>query len=273
MAGNEWFSTGFSKAHEFTDSARYEFGNNRDSRFYLKAPEEGKSLQTKVVIFLDDFSWQLSRDGNTLPVIPFCYNEHLVQPNGVWDNRLFLTCLKGVSTCLPCEHSFKRNFMGAMTILEVTPFKDQRTGENRTVPRKLLMIGVPKALRILETKKEKKGNLRGWKYSVVRHGKMDPRIGSDFEPEEHIEDVREYLKKMKCPDTFNLDPYGFTAQQAFDFYLNLFSPMPQAQQEKLFSSSSPTDGLAFKERSPAGGAHTPGASATSAGGEEETIKY
>lgn len=275
MAG-EWFSTGFDKARELADSrGKYEFGNNRESRFFLKAPEPGKPGPTKEVIFLDDFTWQLSRNGNSLPVIPFCYNEHIIQPNGMWENRLFLTCTKGVSPCAPCDHTFRGNFMGAMTVLEVTPFKDPKTGETRVVPRKLLMIGVPKGLKILETKKEKKGNLRGWRYSVTRHAQMDPRIGSDFEAEEHIEDVREYVKKLGCPDNFNLDPYGFTAQQAFDFYLKLFAPMPHDQQEKLFSTAAPTDGLAFKERGPVqgGSSSAPAASASGKSGEDETIQY
>jgi hypothetical protein len=97
---------------------------------------------------------------------------------------------------------------------------------------------------------------------------MEARCGSDFEPEEKIEDVRAFLHNLKCRE-LNLDPYGFSADKAFEYYRKLFTPMPPDQQERLFKSGSVEDGSVMREyRKPAEPAVT-GAATDSETGETD----
>jgi hypothetical protein len=259
MSGN-WFSGGFNRAREINEqqqsSGMLEFGNNERSRFWMKP---GNSRQ---IIFLDDFNWTVQLEGNNHPIIPFCRFEHKIEIGGDWRNMLSVTCTKGVSPCKFCDLGYKRLYVGAMTVLDVTKTKDEKTGQMTIRPWKKLFVAVPSALMIIEKKKEKKENLTGWLYSAARHEKKSPKVGNDFEAEEKIEDVRQYLKDLKCQE-LNLDPYGFTADKAFEFYRKIFAPMPLEQQEKIIKSGSAEDGSIMKAyRKPAAGQTPSGASDT-----------
>ena len=243
MSTGNWYSGGFNavKEEQAASSKRFEFGNNEMSRFRVKVGTESK------VIFLDDFSWQVSLDGNQISFIPFGRWEHKAELNEDWKNTIYATCTKGVSPCKFCEAGFKRYYVGSMTVLDCTEYVD-KSGKKVTMPRKRIMPAAPKAMSIIEAKKNKKGNLLGWQYSVTRHENKDPRVGSDFEAELHVEDVREFLKKHgEAGVGINLDPYGFTAEKAFEYYRNFFTPMPFDQQEKLFKSCNVVDGSVLKE--------------------------
>jgi hypothetical protein len=278
MSGGNWFSGGFTRAKELREaqaSGTFDFGNNEKHRFWMK---DGASRQ---VIFLDDFNWQVSIDGNTIPIIPFCRYEHKLELNGDWRNGVYLTCTKGASPCRPCEHQFKRVYFGAMTILDVTPSKDEKTGQMVVRPWKKLMVAPISAMAVIEAKKQKRGNLLGGRYSVARHRKQDPRVGSDFEFEETIADVRAHIKGLVTKE-INLDPYGFSAEKAFEYYRKLFAPMPIEQQERMFNSGSVEDGsvmrpFAKKEDKPASSSPPAESSEASEGGEtdagEDVVPY
>jgi hypothetical protein len=273
---SSWFSGGFAQAKAINDgqgNGSFEFGNNEKSRFWLK---DGQSRQ---IIFLDDFNWSVSMDGNSVPIIPFCRYEHKAELNGDWRNNVYLTCTRGASPCKCCDSGFKRIYVGAMSILDVTPFKDEKTGKMIVRPRKKLLVAVPSALMILQGKKEKKGNLLGWKYSVARHTKKDPKVGSDFEAEEQISDLKEFIKSTGTQQEVNLDPYGFTAEKAFEYYRKLFAPMPADQQERLFNGAV-EDGSVMRQYRKGSNPSSSSSSSSSpsfAGGEddsgEDVIKY
>jgi len=235
MAG-DWFMGGFEQGRVTNDGSGGEFGNNRQSRFWLKVGSEAR------IIFLDDFDWTVERGGHTMPLVPFCRYEYKLDLDGDWANCVYVTCTKTAGIpCKPADLGFRRMFVGAMTILDVTPWKDRDTGEMRVTPRKKLLMAVPSALSIIETKKERKGNLKGWLYTVARHEKRSPRVGDDYEPMEKIDDLKAYLKQYGA-ENMNLDPYGFTAEEAEKFYRDLFAPMPIDEQQRLFSQYQITDG-------------------------------
>jgi hypothetical protein len=266
MSG-QWFSGGFVKAREINESkgaSGFDFGNNEKSRFFV-TPKEPRQI-----IFLDDFDWQVTLEGNKLPIIPFCRHEHKIELGGDWQNCIYVTCTHGVSRCLPCENKFKRPYVGAMTILDVTPYKNDK-GEMAILPRKKLLVAVPSALVLIETKKQRKENLLGWKYNVARHGtSFEPRVGSDFEPEEKIVDVREYVKKLGVP-SMDLSPYGMTAEQSFEYYRKIFEPVPFEQQERMFKSGAVADGAVYRKGGK--GAVVPAKSEDSSGEGEESVPY
>jgi len=261
---DEWFDGGFKRAREVKesqDSGNFEFGNNEKSRFWVGVSDERK------IIFLDDFSWKVDRSGFERDLIPLLYNEHKIDLNthpDSWKNCVYITA-DGNSPSVPAERGFRKVYMGAMTILDVTPYKDKETGEMKISPRKKLFVAVPSALSILEAKKNKKGNLQGWQFSVARHEKRSPRVGNDFEAEKQfsIEELRKEFPSI------NLDPLGFTPEQAYKFYTELLAPMPYENQQKLFSGCTPKDGWDFKGKA-SSPAPTAGASAGAPSKDDDT---
>lgn len=235
---DEWFEGGFKRAREVKesqDSGNYEFGNNEKSRFWVTVGKERK------IIFLDNFEWKVDRGGFESPVVPLLRNEYKVNLNNfpdAWKNCVYITAHPDPNEpSLPRERGFSRVYMGALTVLDVTPFKDD-SGETKMYPRKKLFVAVPSALSVLESKLAKKGNLQGWQFSIARHEKRSPRVGNDFEPEKQfsVEELRKEFPNV------NLDPLGFTAEEAMKFYMELFAPMPYEQQKKLFEGCNPIDG-------------------------------
>lgn len=268
MGNDSWFSGGFKAAKEVTESSnkQFEFGNNEMCRFRTKVGA------TSQVIFLDDFSWQVALDGNQISFIPFGRWEHKAEIGDDWKNNVYATCTKGVSPCKFCDAGFKRYYVGSMTVLDLTQYTNKK-GELITLPRKRIMPAAPKAMAIIEGKKNKKGNLLGWQYSVTRHDNKDPRVGSDFEAENHIEDVRAFLKKFGAEgEKINLDPYGFTAEKAFEYYRVLFTPMPTDQQEKLFKSCNVSDGSVLHDHRKPGASPATAPAKEDAGG-DQVIPY
>ena len=268
MAGT-WFDGGFQRAREVKesqDSGNYEFGNNEKSRFWVSVDDERK------IIFLDDFIWKVDRGGFESDLIPLLYNEYKVDLNthpDSWKNCIYITADPSQPS-VPAERGFRKVYMGAMTILDVTPFKDKETGEMKVVPRKKLLVAVPSALSVLEAKLSKKGNLQGWQFSVARHEKRSPRVGNDFESEKQfsVEELRKEYGDM------NLDPLGFTAEEALKFYQELLAPLPYEQQQKLFTGNNPKDGWDFKGRqSRSAGTAPVGASSGGDDGTEDVITY
>jgi len=266
MSAGSWFSGGFKAAKEATENSNksFEFGNNEMSRFRVKVGT------TSQVIFLDDFGWQITFDGNANSFIPFGRWEHKAELNGDWKNTVYATCTQGVSPCKFCDAGFKRYYVGSMSVLDLTQYTNKQ-GKLVTLPRKRIMPAAPKAMAIIEGKKNKKGNLLGWQYSVTRHDNKDPRVGSDFEAENHVEDVREFLKKFGAEGAaINLDPYGFTAEKAFEYYRTFFAPMPVDQQEKLFKSFNLVDGSVLKKMGTAPAGQAP---AHAGEGGDQVIPY
>lgn len=249
---SSWFSGGFARAKEINEQQAagvLEFGNNEKSRFWIKvgSPRE--------IIFLDDFTWTVEMDGSSVPITPFCRWEHKIEIGGDWRNCVYVTCTRGTAPCKFCDIGYKRVYMGGMSILDVTPYKDD-AGKTVVRPRKRLIIATSKTLALIESKKAKKGNLVGWKYSAARHQEKDPRVGSDYEAETHVEDVRALAKSLGAPE-LNLDPYGFTADKAFEFYRKLFAPMPVELQEKMIKSGNIEDGSIMRKFRDQGGSVQP----------------
>ena len=266
---SSWYSGGFEKSKEIKerqDKGEFEFLNQEKCRFWVSCGQE------REIIFLDDFDWKAEVNGRESVTVPFCRNEFKLDLNNApdsWQDCVYLTDTSGSPhRCKPAELKFKSNFVGAMTVLDVTPVTDRDTGQKIIRPRKKLLMASPSAAAIIETKKNKKGNLKGWKYSVSRHDKTDPRVGSDFEALEHVDDVHAFLKTIGCTP-INLDPYGFTGDKALEFYMDLFKPMPYEDQENLFKTYNVRDGNVFL----AGRVDSGQQSHSGGGASSDTIKY
>jgi len=124
--------------------------------------------------------------------------------------------------------------LGVLSVIDRSPWV--KNGEKVITPRKKLLIAVPNALKIVEAKNEKKGNLRGLRFTVSRHGEKQARIGTDYE--------FEGPEDLKAPmyEGMNLDPYGFDAKATIEYYIKLFDPTPANVIEELYTKYKVTDG-------------------------------
>lgn len=235
MSSISWYSTGFARAREMLDNR-----DKQDKRLYRFWVGVG---ETREVIFLDNFDWIYSMgEDKKIPVVPFGFCEHSLKIDGDWKNPLFVTCSKSMGKCRPCEMKFRSQYVGALTVLDVTPFKDPESGMMVVRPRKKLMVAVPTALLIIEAKKSKRGNLQGCMFSVSRHDQKHPRVGSDFEFEKSC---GEDLQK-EYPD-IDLSPYKFSAKDAMSWYLNVFEPLSYEKVSDIFAKHDVSDGFAFRK--------------------------
>ena len=246
-----WYMGGFDGIPENPSD---EFGNNDRSRFWVRVGEERK------VIFLDDFNWKKEAEGLSRDVVPFGRWEHKINLNGNYRTAMFATCTQGIQPCKFCEAGFRKQYMGAMAVLDVTPFTSRETNEKMVRPRKKLIIAPKQTLKTLEAKKVKRGNLKGLLFSVGRHESKHARCGSDFEFEGQADFAKYDLKEMV------LDPWGFDADKAFALYINLFAPIPYDKQVAALSGGA-TDGLVFRGSTTAVGAGDSGSS------DGESIEY
>lgn len=251
-----WYQTGFDNTPEATQK------NNPDSdelsRFWVGV---GKSRE---IVFLDDFSWRVEMHGQSHPVSPFCLYEHAIQIGDDWRNQKHVTCVRGHSPCKLCEAGYKRSFIGAMTILDITPWQNDK-GETLVTPRRQLLIAPNIAIKTIEAKNSKKGNLKGLHYSVSRHDKKHSRCGSDFEFEEACD--FDHPMFQRDGERMNLEPYGLTAEQALEYYKKLFTPPSYDEIETILKNPAAMDGQQSFGKS------APKASQTNMSTADETIPF
>lgn len=244
-----WFNTGFTPAKDYLAARQ----TKADTlyRFWVRIGEERR------IIFLDDFSSKIKLDdGRETEILPFNVHEHCLKIDGDWKRPLFVTCTQATGNCECCRRGLRTQFVGALTILDITPTVNKETGEKIVKPWKKLMVAVTDALVTLDSKKNKRGgNLQGCVFSVARHDRRHPRVGSDFEFEEKIDDL-----KAKYPD-LDLAPYGYNVMQTLEWYKKIFTPMKKEDVEKTFATRHVEDGFA-KFR--------PGAAPVEGGGSSET---
>jgi len=248
---SNWYSGGF-KEHEKVVAER----SLRKEGGALNMPQvmrrfRVKQAEERRIIFLDDFTNQI----HGTPIVPFCINEHQINKNGDFKDSQHVTCIKGSAPCFLCENSFKRRYVGVLSLLDITPFKDSKTGELRVVPRVCLWAGVADAVLTIRHKKDKRGgNLAGCIFSVTRHGEKSPTVGSDYEFEEKIDDLRSWLEANNwhmqkrfdgSASPIDLGPYGMKTEQALTYYTTLLQPVPYAKLAEMFAQDEFSDGNVY----------------------------
>lgn len=221
-----WFDTGFSKAHK--ETAKDVTNNDKQRRFWV--PKDG----TQSIIFLDNFDWRSEISGENVPVVPFALYEHQVQVDGDFRNPHFFTC--SGRGCPLCQAKYTKKRVSLLSVLNLWTDKE---GKARATKQILPMFDGTALL--IEGKKEKKGNLRGLKYSVSRTEDKSPRVGNDYEYEENVGD-----KILEMFPDVDLNPYTLTAEEALEYYKNLFMPKPEDEIRSFLDSYNCSDGYVFK---------------------------
>jgi hypothetical protein len=195
---DDWYQTGFSKKN--LEKAEKE-SSRAPSRLWI--PKDN----SKEIIILDDD--------------PFCVWEHSLKINGKWKGNEF-TCRKGLPDdprCPLCSSKANRYYIGFLTVLDHTGFKDDDGNWHKNL-RRLFPMKL-ETLKIYAKFKERKVSLVGWKVECTRtSGRNIAAIGNSFEfiekvdpftDEQFFYESRLEGGKKKPPEIFN--------------YKELFKPM------------------------------------------------
>ena len=160
-------------------------------RFWVKQDGEG------LVTFLDG---NLTSDG-LLDTVSF--NQHNLKINGKWRN--YFVCVADNEPCPLCEMDNYPTLVALFTVLDHTKYTD-RNGKVHQHERKLF-VAKRDTMKRLQKLAAKRGGLTGWTVSISRTGERSPEVGTDFDFEEHHEDLVEFGKtlKLKAEDVKPLD--------------------------------------------------------------------
>lgn len=251
-----WYQSGWGakEAEQARQEERRAQGGKR--RWFwvgVTTPQEDRSRQ---IIFLDNFDWK-TENGND--VVPFCLRIHHIVRDGDWKDPLHEPCVSQRGGCVLCAEGFTSQFVGIFSVLDIARWRDKETGKEVIRPRPCILPAVNEAMNIIQARYKRLKNLQGWKFSVARHDKKASRVGSDFMPEEKIDDVEKYLREngmWPADDSeykLDLKPYGLSAEEAVAFYRELFKPRDPDAIRKILSSHECTDGLTwYRERAKKG---------------------
>ena len=148
-----WFSKGFEDINKNDYQA-----NAGPSRFWM--PKESE----KEITFIDSE--------------PFTFWECNMQMNGNWRN--WFTSLKSLNQTCPLEEAgFKPYYVGMFTIIDHSEWTDKKGNthkdEVKLFPAKITV------LKKLKRQMEKKGSLKGCKFTVYRSDDKSPATGDEFE--------------------------------------------------------------------------------------------
>jgi len=174
-------------------------------RFNMKANENPKKI-----IFLDDE--------------PFTFHEHSLIINGSFGN--FYTCTKGIDPCYLCDRKYYAYYVGAFTILDLTPYPT-RDGGTKAFTKKLLMAKF-ESLNKLRIEKDLAGTLRNKIWQVARSSSTAAAIGDVFSKlPDPIDTEAKYRGVKDANNVPIITPYN---------YEKLFAPKSRNEFESLFSS-------------------------------------
>ena len=160
---DNWFNQGYDNV----DKAERErsTGGKGASRWWMPAGTEDRPSE-KECIFLDDE--------------PFCFYEHNPKIGGEFKGHWY-TCTQGVwpgERCAMCANDVPRYYVGLLSALDLSEWEYQgRIYKNmrRIFPAKI------DTLKLLRTKKKRRGSLVGTRWLISRTAAKAPNVGNDFE--------------------------------------------------------------------------------------------
>lgn len=157
---------------------------------------------TKEILFLDDE-----------PKFLYEHRIKTIGKNGKVKWREF-TCRRGMTPGCPyCLSEMYRSYIGFLTVLDLTGYRDER-GDEHTNIRKLFAMGLSLADRFARWKKKKDG-LTGWIVECVRNEtNSNSALGDDFEFVKRIPDLskaKEYFftSKLEGGKAKPSEPYDY----------------------------------------------------------------
>lgn len=192
------------------EEAKAQANKDRPFRFFLKNGGETS------ITFLDG---DLDADGAL--EIPYYY-EHFEKIAGRVQT---FPCLQDSEPCPLCESGNSPSFVGVMTIIDHTEFKDKEGNMKKDQVR--LFVAKRGTIKQLQKLAAKRGGLRGCRFDVSRTGDKEPGVGNVFDFTEKLTDamlVKHYGDKSKplvydektlgFMDAVNLRKLGFGNKQA-----------------------------------------------------------
>jgi hypothetical protein len=135
-------------------------------RFFIKDSGERR------ITFLDG---KLNDDG--ILDIPYRY-EHTVPFEGSFET---FECTQKQEPCPICEQGDDPSYVGVMTIIEHGDFEDRISGDKHDYRRRLYVAKLQTLKKLQHKASKYDDDLTGITFDVMRTGKRDARVGSDFD--------------------------------------------------------------------------------------------
>jgi len=255
---SSWYQSGWGakEAEQARQEERRAQGGKR--RWFWVAVSSPSDDRSRQIIFLDNFDWKTDA-GND--VIPFCLRFHHVVKDGEWKDPMHEPCLSKRGGCTLCAAGYESQFVGIFSVLDIARWNDRETGAEIIRPRVCVLPAVTEAMNVIQSRYKRLGNLQSWLFSVARHDKKAARVGSDFMPEQKLEDVEGWLKEKgmwPAEDSeypLDLKPLGLDAEGALAFYRDLFKPTDPEVLRKMLTTHQCSDGLTwYRDKGKKGGA-------------------
>ncbi len=179
--GNKnWFSTGFEEVDKVEQAQQQR--RSAFNRFNLRFNRETNKGEEATVCFLDP---------DTEKDVPGFWEHEYDTLDGAWYN--YNLCPRGHSPCLMCERRLQPYFAGAMSILRLSPKKDNMGRELINV--KELLIAKTESMQRLRRMFEQRKGLVGTVWSVFRTSSRAAKIGDDWQFQKKIEGGREGIAR------------------------------------------------------------------------------
>jgi hypothetical protein len=184
-----WMKTGDAakkavKEEEFKKQQAKE-ASDRIRRFRLKDGAEAR------VTFLDGVI-----DSSGVLDIPK-WHEHSIKFNGFWKQFVCTTEADQQQACPICTAGDKPSLVGALTIINHTPYIIQN-GDNAgktIVNQRQLFVGKLDTIAALSKIAIKRGGTRGLTMDISRTGDKKPNVGDVFDPQEQVKDWNAFRQK------------------------------------------------------------------------------
>ncbi len=190
-------------------------------RFFI--PKEGGERR---ITFLDG---DLDEEG--MLDIPMFY-EHGYLAYG--KEKIDVRCTRKTEPCPLCD-SDEADYVGVLTVIDWREWED-RDGKKHNYARRLY-VAKYMTIQKLQQKATKYGGLTGVTFDVIRTGKRDARVGSDFDfvGKHTLEDIGKACEEPKHAQPSNYDEEGAmvyrTAEQIIDMGLCKKPPVVGAKKE------------------------------------------
>lgn len=179
--------------------------------------------------------------------ITFARNEHACKNPRTQRFDLFLPCIAEHANCPACAtHPDKQPYFAAfLTVLDLSEYEDQQTGETVYFSKRLLEIKPMQQKKFMRLQQQH-GSLRGMVLTMTRDSKKDARIGNDIEFNGEVlsdEDLEQYVREYTDRQDKVQTVIGY---EPFD-YEELFPDMSEEQLRAICNGAPEPGSRAFEQ--------------------------
>lgn len=207
----DWMSKGEDSAKVFEQEKAAQEKRRQEQgkafRFYLKETKKGSGVYEEApLLFVDG---DLGPKGYLIP--PRFYEHGYIFHQGDYHN---IVCPEQTLPhkakedpsykCPLCEAGDKPYLASLFTVLDLRPYKSEKTGKVIEFTRKLF-VAKPQTFELLNKLAAKRGGLGGCRFDVSRSNKKSPQVGDVFDFQEKLTDLAALKAKYTISYTSKKD--------------------------------------------------------------------